>query len=120
MINKNHVKPSQVVDFARTTYRRTAPMAVPYTGDPLRIIYNLVNPSKTANFPRQPRPAYLAKPAKTYEVLQYISDSKGEYSKDNYVVCMRTQDENIALDKVKRNLAQGFRSQIRDKAVAAW
>ena len=120
MINKNHVKPSQVVDFARTTYRRTAPMAVPHSDESLRIIYRSLNSSKTANLPKQPRPAYLAKPAKTYEVLQYISDSKGEYSKDNYVVCMRTQDENIALDKVKRNLAQGFRSQIRDRGVAAW
>ena len=120
MKNREYVKPSQVIDFAQTTYRRTAPMAVPHSDELLRIIYKSLKRRKSANLPKQPRPAYLAKPAKTYEVLQYICDSKGEYSKDNYVVSLRTQDENIALDKVKRNLAQGFRSQIRDKAVASW
>jgi len=120
MINKNHVKPSQVVDFTSTTYRHTAAIDHILSCSILRIIYISLKTSKTANLPRQPRPAYLAKPARIFEVLQYISDSKGHYSKDNYAISMRTPDEEMAMDKVKRNIAQGFRSQIRESGVAAW
>jgi len=120
MKNINYIKPSQVIDFDRTTYRHTAAIDHILSCSILRIIYRRLKLSKSANSTKQPRPAYLAKTAKTYEVLQYICDSKGQYSKDRYAVSMRTPDENMALDKVKRNLEQGFRSQIRENEVAAW
>ena len=47
MLYNNYINPSQVSDFARTTYRRTAPMAHNILCPQVRIIYILVNCTKT-------------------------------------------------------------------------
>ena len=48
-----------------------------------------------------------------YQVIQYVPDAAGNISKDSYVVCFKTDDEEKAKAKLKRNLEAGFRSQIK-------
>ena len=48
-----------------------------------------------------------------YQVIQYVPDAAGNISKDSYVVCYKTDDEEKAKAKLKRNLEAGFRSQIK-------
>lgn len=57
MLYNNYINPSQVSDFARTTYRRTAPMAYNILYPQVRIIYRSLNSTKSAKkltLPYQP------------------------------------------------------------------
>mgnify|MGYP003145095138 CR=1 FL=1 len=70
MLFTSYIKASEVTDFARTTYRRTAPMAVPHAEKELRIIYRSLNSAESLNLSSKSSQLNQAKHSKQAKIAK--------------------------------------------------
>ena len=73
----NYIKPSQVSDFARTTYRHTAPMAHTILCPQVRIIYRIVNSAESLDTITLPYRSYTAKVTKITRFTKFLKRNIG-------------------------------------------
>lgn len=73
----NYIKPSQVSDFARTTYRHTAPMAHTILCPKVRIIYRIVNSAESLDTITLPYRPYITKVTKITKITKFLKRNIG-------------------------------------------
>lgn len=74
---RNYIKPSQVSDFARTTYRHTAPMAHTILCPQVRIIYRSLNSAESLDTITLPYRSYTAKVTKITRFTKFLKKNIG-------------------------------------------